>query len=108
MVTVVYDGGCGMCRAFRRVVAALDRAGRIDWQDLHGDLTDLPVSRAACVRAMQAVDGEAVAEGYDAVRAVCRAVPLLWPAALFLALPGVRWLGDRVYRRVARSRHCTV
>ena len=48
-------------------------------------------------------DGRVVA-GYDAVRTLCVWTPLFWPFGLLGALPGIPWLGRRVYNAVAASR----
>ena len=42
--------------------------------------------------------------GYRAFRWIAWRLPLTWLVAPFLYLPGVPWLGNRVYRWVARNR----
>ncbi len=107
--TVVYDGGCGVCRQFMGLVDALDRNGRLHWVDLHdADYDALPVTEADCVAALQVVDGAGVFSGFGAVRRLCRHVPLLWWLYPVLHVPGVPWVGRRVYRWVAAHRHCRV
>jgi predicted DCC family thiol-disulfide oxidoreductase YuxK len=43
--------------------------------------------------------------GFFAVRYVTRFLPLLWLLIPLLYLPGMNWLGPRVYRWVARRRY---
>jgi predicted DCC family thiol-disulfide oxidoreductase YuxK len=42
--------------------------------------------------------------GYDAVLRIARVIPLMWPFLLVGALPGIRQLGRRLYRRIAANR----
>ena len=42
--------------------------------------------------------------GYSAFRWIAWRLPLTWLVAPFLYLPGVPWLGNRVYRWVAKNR----
>ncbi|MDY6769356.1 MAG: DUF393 domain-containing protein [Candidatus Nanohaloarchaea archaeon] len=109
MATAVYDGGCGFCTDFKRVMAALDWLGRFDWVDLHeADYAELPVSEEDCIAAMQVIDGGEVYAGFYAVRRILRSIPLLFPLYVFFLVPGVPILGERVYAWVARHRHCQV
>lgn len=108
-VTVVYDGRCGICRRFQRVVDRADRANRIDWQNMHDtDYADLPVDQEDCVQAMQVIDDGTVYPGYDGVRRICRIIPILRPLYIVFSLPGIHYIGHRVYRYVAAHRHCAI
>lgn len=43
--------------------------------------------------------------GFFAFRALAQFLPLLWPVAPFLYLPGIAAIGTRVYSAIARHRH---
>ena len=101
-VTALYDGHCAFCRACCRCLRALDWRGRIDFIDMHS--RDTPPD-PALLGAMQAhADGETLA-GFHAVRRLLRELPLTMPLWLLLRLPGADWLGERVYRFIARNRY---
>jgi hypothetical protein len=63
------------------------------------------LTRQDCMRSMHAVsrDGKVTA-GFDSVRSAAAKLPLFWPLALFLYIPGVAWPGRVVYNRVAATR----
>jgi len=44
--------------------------------------------------------------GFDAYRSLAWVIPLLWLVLPLLYLPPVKWLGSKIYRRVADNR-CT-
>lgn len=109
MPTVIYDGGCGFCTDFKRTIEALDWFSAFAWTNLHeADYGELPVTEEECAEAMQVIDRGAVYSGFYATRRILLSVPLLFPLALFLYVPGVPFLGRRVYRWVASQRHCTI
>ena len=43
--------------------------------------------------------------GARAIRFVGMRLPLLVPVALFLWLPGIIWVAERVYMSISRNRH---
>ncbi len=107
----LYDGSCGLCRATASVLRRLDVAGRLEFLDV---LADWPRVQAAfpalvqedCVRTMHVVTaGGRVERGFDAYRAISWSLPLLWPIAPLLYVPGVPSLGRKVYAAVAARRH---
>jgi predicted DCC family thiol-disulfide oxidoreductase YuxK len=108
-LTVLFDGGCPVCR---RTVRTLHR---IDW--LHrlqfADATDAErrrrfapgLTEAQVLVQMYAVDpaGRQFG-GFDAVLRIARVIPLMWPILVVGSLPGIRQLGHRLYRMIAANR----
>jgi hypothetical protein len=43
-------------------------------------------------------------KGFETYKAVCKANVLLWPLYLLMLVPGVSWLGNKVYFLVSRNR----
>ena len=107
-VTLYYDDACGICRRLCAIVAAFDRAGNIRFVGRsvaaaapHGFPAGL---LDATVVAVDDVTGEVTIRS-RAVARVLRALPLPWHALRIIALPGVRFLSDRIYDLVAAHRH---
>lgn len=108
-VTVLYDGQCELCRGSVARVQRLDRRHRIEFLDLHDSTVAArfpQVDHQQAMLAMQAITASGqVTFAADA-----------W-AAIFLTLPGWRWLGRllqipgirrfarRFYGWVARNRY---
>ncbi|MBI3322482.1 MAG: DUF393 domain-containing protein [Candidatus Omnitrophica bacterium] len=107
---VLYDGECGLCRRSMELLRRLDWLGRVE----PIDLSDWPAIRKrfpgldqeACKREMHLVTpGGKVAVGFYAYRVLARVLPLGWLALPFLYIPGVPWIGRKVYASVAAGRH---
>lgn len=103
---VVWDDSCSFCAGWARLFRRLDWHARLDFRPLSGPMPP-GVDRDAAQQALQLVmpDGT-VRAGYAAVVGIARHLPLTAPLAPFLTL--LRWPGDRIYRRVALRRTCSI
>jgi predicted DCC family thiol-disulfide oxidoreductase YuxK len=106
--TVLYDGACRFCRSQIALLRRLDPTGRLAFTSLHDpsvarDFPEIPP--ADLLEQMYVVDRSGLARGgAEAVRYLSRRLPLLWPLALPLHVPGSLPLWRSLYRLVARNR----
>ena len=107
-IHIIYDGQCGFCIKSLKVIKALDVRGVLRFHDAHESRTfdEFPDLRGADVEdAMYAfVEGEAPQRGFFAFRRLLWSSPLMWPLIPFFYLPGIGFVGTRVYAWVARNR----
>ena len=114
MLTVYYDGKCGLCRReieyYKRVAP-----GRFLWQDIANDptsLADLDVSQVDALRRLHARDaGGTVYVGVAAFIAIWQGLNYWKYLALILKLPLLKVIASLVYDRFAdyrfsRLTHC--
>lgn len=106
--TVLYDGRCRFCRS---QIALLRRAAlgrRLDFISLHDPVVAerFPeLSHDDLMRQMYVVDPRGHARGgAEAVRYLSRRLPLLWPLAILLHIPGSLPVWKSLYAFVARHR----
>jgi predicted DCC family thiol-disulfide oxidoreductase YuxK len=106
---VLYDGQCPLCLKSVALLRRLDWLGRLDYVNAR-DRDRLPpgaepLDLAALLKEMHVLTpGGRVYHGFGALRWMAWRLPLLWPVAPFLYVPGVPWLGQRLYLWVARNR----
>jgi len=106
---VVFDGECRLCRAQIETLARFDRGGRLAYLSLHDPRVRKrypDLSHEDLMQRMYVVsrDGERRG-GARAVRYLSRKLPLLWPAALLLHIPGSLRFWEWCYVQVARQRY---
>lgn len=107
--TVLYDGACRFCRSQIALLRRLDPTGRLAFTSLHDpsvarDFPEIP--RDDLLSQMYVVDRTGQARGgAEAVRHLSRRLPLLWPLALPLHVPGSLPLWRSLYRFVAKHRY---
>lgn len=107
--TVLYDGQCRFCRGQIAALRRFDLAGRLRFLSLHDPEVsrDFPeLSADDLMKEMYVVDREGRARpGAEAVRYLSRRLPLLWPLAVPLHVPGSLPAWKWLYRLVARNRY---
>ncbi len=106
---VLYDGRCGYCKKAMMLIRMTDWLHRVTLENLHD-----PEARASYApkisietlnESMHAVDeNNDITKGFYAVRAICRELPVLWPVVFLLSVPGVPFIGERIYGSIAAHR----
>jgi len=106
---VVWDDGCSFCATWVRWFARLDWLQVLRFvprSSLAG--SGLPVSEEEAAVALQLVTGRRVYAGFAAVSRISELLPVSFLWAPLLRLPPVAAVGERVYRRVAARRLCSL
>jgi len=108
-LTVLYDGSCSLCRASVARVRPFDTRRRIEFLDLHDPCAQRrfpQIDRDIAMRWMQAVDARGrVSSGVDAWARIGLLLPGWNLLAWLLLVPGIRWLGAKIYAWIARNRY---
>jgi predicted DCC family thiol-disulfide oxidoreductase YuxK len=106
--TVLYDGRCRFCRSQVAILRRLDLGRTLEFTSLHNPSVghDFPeLAHDDLLAQMVVVDKAGLARGgADAVRYLSRRLPLLWPLAVPLHVPGTLPLWAAIYRFIARNR----
>lgn len=110
MTTAIYDGQCVICRQSKRIISVLDWRKRVEFLDLHNwnvvETRYPTLDYEAAMGQMHVVTADgSLLGGFAGVRRLLRDLPLGYPFWLLLHLPGMNWLGERVYGLVARNRY---
>lgn len=108
-----YDGKCGMCQRTRRVLAALDWLGRLEFVDMTKvPVGELPVTPDQALRGMPMRTRHGrVLVGFQAVRRALAQTPVGGVPALLLYVPGISHVSRAAYNHIAANRsrtHCAV
>jgi predicted DCC family thiol-disulfide oxidoreductase YuxK len=108
---VLYDGACPLCQRSVAILKRLDWRRKLAYQDArdvaHLPETAVPLDPNRLLQEMHLVtpNRKKVYAGYRAFRWMAGRIPLLWPIWPLLFLPGIPWIGQRVYRWVAKNRY---
>ena len=107
---VLFDGDCPFCQRSVAILKKLDWLGRLAFQngrdEAHWPPSERPLVMSRLLEEMHVVtpDRRKTYAGYAAFRWIAWRLPLTWPVAPFLFIPGVPWFGNRVYLWVAKRR----
>jgi predicted DCC family thiol-disulfide oxidoreductase YuxK len=107
--TVLYDGRCRFCRGQIAILRRLDLAGRLRFRSFHdaevgAEFPELAPDDLSREMHVVTTAGRSRA-GAEAIRYLSRRLPLLWPLALPLHVPGSLPLWRWLYGVVARNRY---
>lgn len=108
---VLYDGDCAFCQKSVRILKSLDWLHRLKIQDARDTdnwpRTAIPLDLKRMLEEMHVVtpDRRRVYAGFSAFRWIAWRLPATLIIAPLLYLPGIPWLGNRVYRWIARHRY---
>lgn len=107
-VVTLYDGQCGLCLRSMFTLSLFDWLKRISWKDLNDKTVQkkeaADLKPAALKREIHVLIGKDVYRGFFAFRVLTRHLPALWLLAPFLYVPGVPWIGTRVYTIISARR----
>jgi predicted DCC family thiol-disulfide oxidoreductase YuxK len=106
---VLYDGQCPLCQRSVRLLRRLDWLGRLAYRDArHPEALPPgtpPLDPQRLLEEMHVITpGRRVLHGFRALRWLAWRLPLLWLLAPLLYIPGVPWLGQKLYLWIARNR----
>jgi len=108
---VLYDGGCAFCQKSVSILKRLDWSRRLDYSDArdveHLPESTVPLEPARLLQEMHLLTPgrDKAYAGFRAFRWIAGRLPLLRPLWPLLFVPGIPWLGQRLYRWVARHRY---
>ena len=108
---VLYDGQCPLCQKSVQILKRLDWLDRLRFQDArdykHLPESKIPLDPQRLLEEMHLLtpDRSQAPSGFRAFRWIAWRLPALWLIAPWLMLPGVPWLGQRVYLWIARRRY---
>jgi predicted DCC family thiol-disulfide oxidoreductase YuxK len=107
--TVLYDDECPMCTFQMRLLTWLDWFNCLRLVPLSSNeaMVIAPkLTRADLLEAIHCVtpDGR-IYRGARCIRFVGMRLPLLVPLAVFLWVPGIIWIAERIYMWISRNRH---
>jgi predicted DCC family thiol-disulfide oxidoreductase YuxK len=111
---LLYDGQCPLCQKSVAILKRLDWLHRLRFLDARDPANlparEPPLNPDRLLEEMHVLtpDGQNVYHGFGAFRWLAWRLPLLWPIAPFLYIPGVPTLGQKVYLWVARNRFSLV
>ena len=115
MITVFYDGKCGLCSREIGHYMKISPATTFIWRDIANEphhLKKINVSQSDALRRLHVSDQTGtIYVGIDAFIAIWRKLPRWRLLALICAIPGVRSILTLVYNKFAdwkfsRSAHC--
>jgi predicted DCC family thiol-disulfide oxidoreductase YuxK len=108
---VIYDGNCNLCVTLVQVLENLDQGRLFDYTPMQDEkaLKNFGVTSQDCEMGMILIDSKSPErrwQGSDAAEEIGRLLPVsdVFVSA-YRAMPGMKWMGDRIYEQVRDNRY---
>ncbi|MEY3869445.1 MAG: hypothetical protein RLZZ338_3336 [Cyanobacteriota bacterium] len=108
---VIYDGNCNLCVSLVQVLEKLDQGNLFQYVPMQDTetLRQFDVTEEDCELGMILIDAENRDRRWQGSNAAEEIGRLLPTGEIFInayrALPGVKWMGDRVYEQIRDHRY---
>jgi predicted DCC family thiol-disulfide oxidoreductase YuxK len=108
---VIYDGNCNLCVSLVQVLENLDKGQLFDYISMQEEdtLSQFEVTPEDCQMGMILIDAQSPHrrwQGSEAAEEIGRLLPVSKVfVAAYRAMPGLKWIGDRVYEQVRDNRY---
>lgn len=108
---VIYDGNCNLCVSLVQQMEKIDKGKRFDYVPMQAEdvLASLKVTPEECELGMILIDANHPQrrwQGSDAAEEIARQFPLGdGLIELYQKLPGMKWIGDRIYEQTRDNRY---
>ena len=108
---VIYDGNCNLCVTLVQLLENLDKGQLFDYISMQDEenLNSFGITPQDCEMGMILIDAQASErrwQGSDAAEEIGRILPMgdVFVSA-YRAMPGMKWVGDRIYEQVRDNRY---
>ncbi|MBW4650707.1 MAG: DUF393 domain-containing protein [Kastovskya adunca ATA6-11-RM4] len=108
---VIYDGKCNLCSNLVQLLETLDQGQLFDYTPMQDEaaLKEFGITAQDCEMGMILIDANSPErrwQGSAAAEEIGNLLPLgdIFIAA-YRAMPGVKWMGDRVYEQMRDNRY---
>ncbi|MEK6868802.1 MAG: DUF393 domain-containing protein [Nanoarchaeota archaeon] len=103
---VAYDNTCQFCTSAKLDMEKIDRKKRLKWIGINKfDYKKYKLKKKDLLREMHLISNGKVYKGYYAWKQIAKKIPLMYPPYLISLIPGVDFIGDNVYKIIAKHRH---
>lgn len=106
---LLFDSDCPMCTFQSRSLSWMDWLNKVEMvplKDPRASEIAPEITREDLLEAIHCITPQdEIHRGARAIRFLGMRIPLLIPVGLFLWIPGVIWIAERVYAFVSRNRH---
>ncbi|MEP0918392.1 DCC1-like thiol-disulfide oxidoreductase family protein [Leptolyngbya sp. DQ-M1] len=109
--TVIYDGHCNLCSNLVQVLEQIDKGDRFQYLPMQDEagLAQFGITAQDCEMGMILIDNvtpDRRWQGSDAAEEIGRLLPVGNVfVTVYRNLPGMKWVGDRVYEQVRDNRY---
>lgn len=103
---IIYDNHCLFCISYKNKIGKLDKRKKMEWVGIDKfNNKKYKLRKEDLFKEMHLVYKNKVYKGYYAWKQIAKRIPLLVPLYAFSLIPGINFLGKKVYKIIAKHRY---
>ena len=103
---IAYDNRCLFCINTKNKVDKLDKKKRLKWVGIDSfDYKKYNLKKEDLLEEMYLIADDKIYKGYYTWKFIAKKIPLLFPLYIISFIPGVDFIGDKVYKLISKHRY---
>ena len=103
---IIYDNRCLFCIRTKNFIDKLDKNKKLKWIGIDNfNYKKFKLKKEDLLEEMHLISGNNVYKGYFAFKQISKKIPLFYIFYLLSLIPGVDFIGDKVYNLIAKHRY---
>ena len=100
---IAYDNRCLFCIHYKKKIERLDKKKRLEWIGIDDfNYKKYGLKKEDLLKEMHLISHEKVYKGYYAWKQIAKKIPILLPPYIVSLIPGMDFIGDKVYKMIAK------
>lgn len=103
---IIYDNRCLFCINYKNKVNKLDKNKKLKWVGIDDfDYRKYKLKKEDLLKEMHLIFNGKIHKGYYAWKLIARKIPILFPLYLISLIPGIDFIGNKIYKGIAKHRY---
>jgi len=103
---IAYDNKCQFCISAKKDIDMIDKGKKLEWVGIDKfKYKKYKIKKKDLLEEMYLIDNKQIYKGYYAWKQIAKKIPLMYPIHLITLIPGVDFIGDKVYRFISKYRY---
>ena len=103
---VAYDNTCQFCTSAKLDMEKIDRKKKLKWVGISNfNYKRYKLKKSDLLKEMYLIEGKKFYKGYYAWKQIAKKIPLMYPLYLISLIPGMDFIGDMIYKIIAKHRY---
>ena len=104
--TIIYDNRCLFCINYKNKVDKLDKSKKLKWIGIDNfNYKKYRLKREDLFKELHLIKDGVIYKGYYSWKQIAKSIPLLFPLYIISLIPGIDFIGDKVYNIIAKHRY---
>ena len=103
---IIYDNRCLFCINIKNKVDKLDKNKKLKWVGIDNfDYKKYKLKKDDLFEEMYLIENDRVFKGYYSWKVIAKKIPLLYIFFIISLIPGVDFIGDKIYKFISKHRY---